>query len=95
MMKVWYSSTAFAPLNKLSMYTCSFITQSYLYHSFPIYAEKLPNARGQISYHADANGNPELSPVSVSDEDAEIGGARPSHVGEDGVDGDDPESKRR
>ncbi|KAH7665489.1 WRKY domain-containing protein [Dioscorea alata] len=57
--------------------------------------EKLPNARGQISYHADANGNPELSPVSVSDEDAEIGGTRPSHVGEDGVDGEDPESKRR
>ncbi|KAH7653852.1 WRKY domain-containing protein [Dioscorea alata] len=56
--------------------------------------DKLLNANGQGSHHVDPNGNPELSPVSASDDDAD-GGGRLNSTGDEGVDGDDPESKRR
>lgn len=48
-----------------------------------------------ISYPIDPNGAPQLSPISASDDDVEIGGARSHHIGDEVTDGDDPESKRR
>ncbi|KAM0950396.1 putative transcription factor WRKY family [Dioscorea sansibarensis] len=48
--------------------------------------DKSSNANGQGSHRVDPNGNPELSPVSASDDDADGG---------EGADGDDLESKRR
>ncbi|KAG1342172.1 WRKY transcription factor SUSIBA2 [Cocos nucifera] len=49
-----------------------------------------------ISYPIDPNGAPQLSPISASDDDVEIGGAHSHNTGGDEVtDGDDLESKRR
>ncbi|XP_010905301.1 WRKY transcription factor SUSIBA2 isoform X1 [Elaeis guineensis] len=48
-----------------------------------------------ISYPIDPTGAPQLSPISASDDDVEIGGARSHYTGDEVTDGDDPESKRR
>ncbi|KAJ0973636.1 hypothetical protein J5N97_015601 [Dioscorea zingiberensis] len=56
--------------------------------------DKSLNARGQLSHRVDSNDNPELSLVSASDDDGD-GGGRLNTIGDEGADGDDPESKRR
>ncbi|KAH0463144.1 hypothetical protein IEQ34_007726 [Dendrobium chrysotoxum] len=41
------------------------------------------------------NCNSELSPVSVSDDEVEVGGGQSGHGGDEAADDDDPESKRK
>nr|QRX38912.1 transcription factor WRKY15 [Lilium regale] len=59
--------------------------------------DKPSNAHGQTSHHVDPNGTQELSPVSISDDEQEVGGGQSNHIGDVGGDDDDddPESKRR
>ncbi|KAK8923412.1 putative WRKY transcription factor 20 [Platanthera zijinensis] len=57
--------------------------------------EKFSNAHGHVS-HVNSNCNSELSPVSLSDDEVEVGGGQSGLVGDEvAADDDDPESKRR
>ncbi|XP_008800640.2 WRKY transcription factor SUSIBA2-like isoform X2 [Phoenix dactylifera] len=53
------------------------------------------SSTAHISHPIDPNGAPQLSPISASDDDVEIGGAHSHYTGDEVIDGDDPESKRR
>ncbi|PKA59933.1 putative WRKY transcription factor 20 [Apostasia shenzhenica] len=67
-------------------------------HAFPSTAnteEKLSTAHGHASQHVSTNCNSELSPVSLSDDEIENEGGRSGLLGNEVVDDDDPESKRR
>ncbi|PKU87097.1 WRKY transcription factor SUSIBA2 isoform X2 [Dendrobium catenatum] len=60
---------------------------------FANFEEKFSNAHCHSS-HVNPNCNSELSPVSVSDDEVEVGGGQSGLGGDDAAD-DDPESKRR
>lgn len=59
-----------------------------------IFPDKSANVPCHISHQIDPNGTTELSPVSVSENDAEIGGRKSNNCDEVVGDGD-LESKRR
>ncbi|XP_010252692.1 PREDICTED: probable WRKY transcription factor 20 isoform X2 [Nelumbo nucifera] len=69
--------------------------KSDIFSSLTSSEDKSSNPRGQTTHHIEPNGTPELSPVTVSDDDVEGAVGYSNRVGDDFDDDEDPESKRR